>query len=244
MVKNEEDVIGSVIRHLLAEGVDRVIAADNLSSDRTREILDELAETHPLTVVDDPEPAHWQSEKMTALARRAGDEGADWIIPFDADELWIAEGTSLRDYLTNLDADVAEADFYEHFAPLVRRRGDVFAAARWRNAQAHKLPKVAYRYAGDVTIADGNHDVECARPLRRVRDGRLQVHHFGLRSYSQMLRKYRQGAAALELTDLPEETGWHWRLHGNRSMLRMAVTWTRRSLRRRGRVIDPRLPSG
>jgi hypothetical protein len=58
-----------------------------------------------------------------------------------------------------------------------------------------------------------------------------------------MLRKYRQGAAAIELADLPKEMGWHWRRHGSRSRLRVALTWTRRSLRRRGRVIDPRLPS-
>jgi glycosyltransferase involved in cell wall biosynthesis len=241
MVKNEEDVIGGVIRHLLAEGVDNVIVADNLSSDRTRGILEELAETLPITVVDDPEPAYWQSQKMTALARRAGKAGAEWVIPFDADELWIAQGTTLRQYFSELDGEVAEADAYDHFAPLIRFRHDPFLEMR-RRSTVPGLPKVAFRYADDVEIAIGNHNVESPRALRRVHDGRLQVRHFGLRSYPHMLRKYRNGQRVLELTDLDEATVWHWRLHGRRSAVRMAVTWARMSLRRRGRVVDPCVP--
>ena len=40
MVRDEADVIGTVCAHLLAEGVDRLIVADNLSSDDTRDILE------------------------------------------------------------------------------------------------------------------------------------------------------------------------------------------------------------
>jgi hypothetical protein len=36
MVKDEADVIGPVIANLFAQGVDHIIAADNLSTDRTR----------------------------------------------------------------------------------------------------------------------------------------------------------------------------------------------------------------
>ena len=41
MVRDEEDVIRSTVAHMLDE-VDAVIVADNLSTDRTREILDDL----------------------------------------------------------------------------------------------------------------------------------------------------------------------------------------------------------
>lgn len=90
MARDEADVIGSTVAHMLAQ-VDAVIVADNLSTDRTREILDEMASAHPgrLVVVEDPDPAYRQSEKMTALALRARlDFGAEWIVPFDADEVW------------------------------------------------------------------------------------------------------------------------------------------------------------
>src|SRR5690348_11150571 len=133
MVRDEEDVIEGVVRHLLAEGVDHVLVADNLSSDGTRAILDGLAAGHPVTVVDDPDPAYRQAEKMTALARRAGAAGADWVIPFDADELWVASGTTLRAYFDSLDADVAVADQYDHFAPLLSVHRDPFRAMRRRS---------------------------------------------------------------------------------------------------------------
>src|SRR5689334_9181615 len=56
MVKNEQRTIGHVVEHLLAEGLDHVIVADNLSTDRTREVLDALVVRGlPVTVVDDPE---------------------------------------------------------------------------------------------------------------------------------------------------------------------------------------------
>lgn len=94
MVRNEQDVIETVIRHLLAEGVDHVLVADNLSTDQTRAILDRLSEILPVTVIDDPEPAYRQSEKVTALARRAGEQGGTWIIPFDAKT---SSGSAVRD---------------------------------------------------------------------------------------------------------------------------------------------------
>lgn len=65
MAKNEEDIIGPVVEHMMSE-VDHVIVADNLSQDNTRSILDSL--TGNITVIDDLEPAYRQSEKMTHLA--------------------------------------------------------------------------------------------------------------------------------------------------------------------------------
>ena len=83
MARDEADVIGSTVAHMLAQ-VDAVIVADNLSTDRTREILDQLAggSSGRLVVVEDPDPAYRQSEKMTALALRArldfGAKAIDW----------------------------------------------------------------------------------------------------------------------------------------------------------------------
>jgi hypothetical protein len=42
-------------------------------------------------VVTDREPAYFQAAKMTRLARAAARAGADWVVPFDADELWFAD---------------------------------------------------------------------------------------------------------------------------------------------------------
>ena len=48
MVKDEADIIGRVITHLLEQEVDRVIVADNMSSDDTPQILAELASKYRL----------------------------------------------------------------------------------------------------------------------------------------------------------------------------------------------------
>jgi glycosyltransferase involved in cell wall biosynthesis len=86
MVRDEADIIEGTLRHM-ADEVDHLIVADNLSSDGTRDILDTLAKDLPLTVVDDPDPGYTQSAKMSALAERAAvEQRASWIVPFDAED--------------------------------------------------------------------------------------------------------------------------------------------------------------
>ena len=102
MVRDEADVIGPVLANLYAQGVDHIIAADNLSTDRTRSILEQHDR---LTIIDDPEPGYYQATKMTRLARQAHDMGADWVLPFDADEVWYAEGGTIAQALDTVTAD-------------------------------------------------------------------------------------------------------------------------------------------
>ena len=119
MVRNEEDIIGEVVRHLLNEGIDLVIVADNLSEDFTRPILDELANLDPrVLVVDDPDPAYDQAGKMTRLVHRAGAMGADWILPFDADEWWYWAGGTLAEFFAECSVDVLTATGWDHIATL------------------------------------------------------------------------------------------------------------------------------
>lgn len=53
MVKNEADIVEQTIRHLLDQGVDHILAADNGSSDGTYEILLELSKILPVHVIKD-----------------------------------------------------------------------------------------------------------------------------------------------------------------------------------------------
>ena len=215
MVRDEEDVIAGTVRHM-ADEVDGVIVADNLSTDRTREILDGLVDQVPvpLIVLDDPDPGYRQSDKMTHLARCAVQYGAEWIVPFDADELWYSPEGRVADVLAGTDAGVAEADLYNHFPTAVDPDGaDPFERIVWRQQHPGALPKVAFRWQADAVIAQGNHDVYL--PRKQLRRRILELRHFPYRSEEQFVRKARNGAAAYRATTLPEQIGAHWRSYGD-----------------------------
>ncbi len=243
MVRDEEDVIGSTVLHLLAE-CDAVLVADNLSTDRTPEILSELAEDHHgrLFVLDDPDPRYLQSEKMTRLAHFARTElAAEWIIPFDADEWWYSPFGRISDVL----ADVAEqwlvvpAPLFDHVATGRDDTTEVDPIRRlgWRRRKANPLPKVACRFRSDLVIAQGNHDAYYRGRASRF-DELLVVRHFPYRSPAQLARKIRNGAAAYAAAgdSLPTSFGAHWRqwgelleAHGEPAIAELFHTWYYRS---------------
>ena len=140
MVKDEADIIGRVITHLLEQEVDRVILA-------------ELASKYPVTVVQDNLAAYYQSEKMTALAKLARNHGAKWVIPFDADELWFAPGATLASYLRASDK--------KQFRAAVHNAIPTETAGVWRlDQRAASLPKTAVATLPGMNISMGNHFVD------------------------------------------------------------------------------------
>lgn len=211
MVKDEEDVVADTIGEMRHK-VDHVIVADNGSTDGTREILDSL----DVEVIDDPEPAYYQSDKMSALARRATEAGATWIIPFDADEVWMGVH-GLQQTLANLprEALIASAQLYDHVPTGRDPEGPPIRAIQWRRQQPAAFPKVAVRAREGLTIHQGNHGASfenVRHPLTVT--GQLEIRHFPYRSPEQFIRKARNGAAAYAASDLPESAGAHWRNYG------------------------------
>lgn len=212
MVKDEADVIEGTLRHM-ADEVDFLLVADNCSTDDTRAILDKLVHELPLTVIDDPDPGYEQSRKMSALAAQAASSGATWIVPFDADEIWLATDR-ITTILGDLDATVAAARLFNHFPTAVDLPGDdPFRTIVWRQRQPGDLPKVAFRWEPGATIHQGNHGVTLPSGNRMVTA--LEVRHFPYRSADQFVRKARNGANAYRATDLPVTEGAHWRAYGD-----------------------------
>src|SRR5688572_466349 len=116
MVRDEADIIEWTVLHMLGQ-CDQVIVTDNGSTVGTREILDALVYLGNLTIIEDPEPAYYQAHKMTGLAHRAREMGATWVVPFDADELWLSrDGRALCCVLNDLPESVlvCEADLWDH----------------------------------------------------------------------------------------------------------------------------------
>lgn len=214
LLKDEEDVLEPVLRHLLTQ-VDYVIAADNLSTDGTRGILEALAaEGAPVQAVDDPEVGYTQADKTTELARHALARGFDWVLPCDADEVWYApDGRRVADWLDGLtpDVQVVTAELYNHL-PTAEDEDDPNPVSRigWRKRERGALPKVCARCRPDLRIGMGNHAA--------TTDGTgltapgLVIRHFSWRSAEQYLRKIRNGSAAYAASGLPETYGAHWRM--------------------------------
>ena len=193
--------------------VDHVIVADNMSTDGTRDILDSL----PVEVVEDNDPAYYQSAKMTHLARLAYLRGADWVVPFDADELWVSgcKDTTVKQTLEQAEGDygIVTADLYDHVATAVDPVcGDIVDRLPWRRRHHLPLPKVAVRAHPAMVIEQGNHWARLPIPPRYTQTAQLVCHHYPYRTPEQVIRKVRNGAAAYAATTgLPAEVGAHWR---------------------------------
>lgn len=210
MVRDADDIIGPVVQHMMGQ-VDHVIVADNLSVDGTRHILDSF--NGNITVVEDNDPAYKQSEKMTRLAMVARKAGADFVVPFDADEWWSAREGTLKDVIEGADADINVAWVYDYIPTGVDwdTIANPIQRIRWRRKNRTPLHKVACRTSKTLTIHMGNHNASYKNDASYSDCGEIIVRHFPIRSAQQMINKSRTGAKALALTDLSYESGQHWR---------------------------------
>jgi glycosyltransferase involved in cell wall biosynthesis len=197
MVRDEADIIGFTLAHLL-EQVDHVIVADNLSVDATPDIL---ATFDRVTVVEDHDPAYTQAVKMTRLAHMAGDMGADWVVPFDADEAWT---------LPDLDIDAGVVTASPHvYVPQPSDPDDPNPITRtqWRLPTPEPQPKVMFRYDPAAVLHMGQHDVDHPG----TRSNGAMVRHYQYRSLEQVRRKVTNGVNAYNATALSTIYGSHWR---------------------------------
>lgn len=210
MVRNEEDVIGRTVTHLLAQGIDHVLVADNLSTDRTRQVLEDLGDGR-VHVATDEEPAYFQGEKMSVLARAAWRSGADWVVPFDADELWFGSDHSLAHALRSIAAHCPEVGMVKaalhDVIPTDGLRPDLDTTSFVMDSSPSIPGKVAIRAHPLARLAMGNHG---ATRVGRVVEG-LHIAHLAYRSVDQVAGKARRGAAAVEQSGAEADIAWHWR---------------------------------
>lgn len=217
LVKDEADVIAQTVQHMATQ-VDHLIVADNASTDGTRDILADLARDLPLTVIDDPDPRHYQARKLTALAGRAADQGGSWVVPFDADELVItARAETIADVIRRQPrAWILTITLLEHRPTTVDDPtvDDPLARLAWRRREPNGLLKIACRTHPDLRIGEGSHTCDYAGSYPRTVADELITRHFPYRSAAQFVSKMTNGARGRGATDLPETIGAHLRAYG------------------------------
>lgn len=204
MVKNEQEVIESFVRHTLSFA-DRLLVCDHQSTDRTRDILARLQqEGLPVEVRTEQRAAYVQAEAMTALLQEAAAWGADIILPLDADEFLLPEAAgSCRTLLEQLSPDKVYRLPWRRYAPQDERdTGFLPARPLWREAGWDEGGKCivggAIARHLSLRLVQGNHyayyyDVQGMRQDIPKVDCALSLAHFFWRSRAQMRTKAAVG---------------------------------------------------
>lgn len=206
-VRNEAAIIAKTVGHLLGEGVGLVIVSDGYSIDGTRDVLAGL----PVTVLDQDGPLD-QAVEMLRLSLLAAEQGAEWVVPFDADEFWHAEGESLAEF----------------FAHVPETTGKVWAAVYGHRDWDHrftaaKLGKVAFRPQTLRSIAWGNHDAD----VDGFAEHGLVVRELQYQSFAHFLAKIEKARELYESSDFPESYGSHMRRLVAMSDVEREAEWQR-----------------
>jgi glycosyltransferase involved in cell wall biosynthesis len=219
-VWNEADIIGATLTHLYTEGVANVYIADGMSSDGTRDVLAGF----PCKVFDDTEDCHRQPYWISRLAQQAYDDGADWVIAWDADEFWYSpSGLTIAESLASLPESIGKlyAQMFQHV--------DV----DYREPDPKPLPKVAIRATERPVIANGNH--EASVPGGSLR-GVLAIREIQYRTFEHFVRKIEERTTRLD-PSLPAGEGTHVTQYYGWSKEQLVPVWE--AMVGRATVLDP-----
>lgn len=247
MVKNEEDIIEMTIRHFIAEGLDKVIVYNNLSSDSTESILWKLKEQfiNVLEVRQDNHFPYDQELKMNQWIFDAHKEfKAEWIIPFDADEIWTHRDSSisLKQYLTNSPFDVISCPVYDMIPFKTTNTTTPSRDILWRQPVPEVHPVVMFRYQEGARVLQGNHYVHYHNAKTYIAP-EIEVCHFQYRSFDQYKKKLRNGKQVYDATNMDHTIGQHWREGGSLSDDELWIRWVM-YCDQAGIVLEPCYPKG
>jgi hypothetical protein len=220
-VKDEADIIEPFVRHH-AHTFDVHVVLDDGSWDGTWEMLRELErEGLPLVLIRQPSVGYRQRQYMTGLMRlAAGELGADWVVPLDADEfLETPDGINLAALLRDRERRIFTLPWNNFvWSPEQDEQGEPNPVLRMRlrmAASPANLNKVVIPTswpAEQLELTQGSHAVlHNGEPLpAEILDG-VRLCHFPVRTKSQFAGKiavgYLQYAA---MPDWDRRDGFHY----------------------------------
>jgi len=229
LVRNEQNILGySIYNALNIIGVDRIVVGDNGSDDNTRPLLNAIAQRDKRVVWTDASGGYRQAELVTGLAQQAIAEGADWILPLDADEFPVWNPLAMRRTLAT-SAAAGYALSVQNFAPFrFVKRDTVHSAANlifrvypvqskipdWELCTDGKIsflqirypPKHLWRASRSLNIARGNHGATgIDGPIEPVADASML--HAPVRAFDCLLRRMQNARRVPK--DSPKGHSWH-----------------------------------
>lgn len=226
LCRNESDIISSTIDFHLARGVDFIIVTDNSSVDSTPLILERYKSDQRVLVLHESSHTHDQGVWVTRMARLAASKfSADWLIHSDADEFWWSSDSSIKQCLSSVPPHVFafEVERFNFLPPIWSYESSAtpFYNAQTLRERASKNslglplpPKICHRAHPSITVNDGNHSVTLfdAPIISKKYSYGLEILHFPVRSYNQLVNKIKLGAEALMRNPtLPTHVGITWR---------------------------------
>jgi hypothetical protein len=213
MVRNEADIVSTMIDHHLEQGVDVFIVTDNGSIDGTTAILQGYADRGLIELRHDPVHRKQQGSVVTEMARDAATRHhADWVVNADADEFFLAVDRSktLKQAL-----EAMPIEYRSFIVPVVNLTGAPAAEGSglqrliYRDERpqheltaagiiAHPTPDSVHVGDPDVVVAQGNHQVSLESLGEPEGDDAIEVLHLPWRSWTQYRDKVEISGRAYE----------------------------------------------
>jgi len=207
VVRDEEEILATHLDYHLAQGIDVILVTDHGSSDRTPEILADYTRDARVRSWREDGPEYRQADWVRRMLGVARDEhGADWVLHGDADEFWVPLIGTLQDVFeaipgrygfltvprhTFLPTSLGSDPFYARMT--LRHRVSKYATG------ARVLPKVAQRPGAGTGLFRGNHVLERPAMPAAPDSGTVEIHHFQVRSYEQLLRRMKRAEVTGDL---------------------------------------------
>lgn len=223
LVRDEIDIIKSMIDFHLAQGVDHIIATDNGSTDGTYEVCREYEKKGKIELLCEPPSDFSQHRWVTRMANLAQSKySADWVINADADELFVPSDKqcSLKDILNKIPESksvlhLARHDFVSNVRPM---KESVHLEMIYRKVISHNIkgtplkPKAIHRGSPNVRVSQGNHRVTGDKLGEPYLTEKISVYHYPIRSYPQFYSKvYNGGSGYAKNIELNPGIGFHKR---------------------------------